>query len=110
MLLIKTLLKTVIPNCIILEASDGIGAIKLCEKEQLDLILMDIHMPVKNGYETTAEIRKLKKAEKIPIIALTAGILLEEKEKCLEAGMNDYISKPIIKSNLELILHKWLDK
>lgn len=110
MLLIKTLLKIVIPNCIILEASDGIGAIKLCKKEQLDLILMDIHMPVKNGYETTAEIRKLKKAKKIPIIALTAGILLEEKEKCLEAGMNDYITKPIIKSNLELILHKWLDK
>nr|WP_314896114.1 response regulator [uncultured Flavobacterium sp.] len=110
MLLIKTLLKTVIPNCIILEASDGIGAIKLCKKEQLDLILMDIQMPVKNGYETTTEIRKLKKAEKIPIIALTAGILLEEKEKCFEAGMNDYISKPIIKSNLELILHKWLDK
>jgi PAS domain S-box-containing protein len=110
MLLIKTLLKAIIPNCIILESSDGIGAIKLCKKEQLDLILMDIQMPVKNGYETTAEIRKLQKAKNIPIIALTAGMMIGEKEKCFESGMNDYIAKPIVKSNLELILHKWLDK
>ncbi|MFV5691948.1 ATP-binding protein [Flavobacterium sp. LT1R49] len=110
MLLIKTLLKAIIPNCIIVETSDGIGAIKLCKKEQLDLILMDIQMPIKNGYETTAEIRKLQKAKNIPIIALTAGIMIGEKEKCFESGMNDYIAKPIVKSNLELILHKWLDK
>ncbi|MFV5695221.1 ATP-binding protein [Flavobacterium sp. LB3P122] len=110
MLLIKTLLKAIIPNCIIVETSDGIGAIKLCKKEQLDLILMDIQMPKKNGYETTSEIRKLQNAKNIPIIALTAGIMLGEKEKCVESGMNDYIAKPIVKSNLELILHKWLDK
>ncbi|MFV8327998.1 ATP-binding protein [Flavobacterium sp. ZS1P14] len=110
MLLIKTLLKAIVPNCILLEASDGIEAVKLSKKEALDLILMDIQMPIKNGYETTVEIRKLKKAKNVPIIALTAGILIGEKEKCLEAGMNDYIAKPIIKSNLELILHKWLDK
>ncbi|MFV8342686.1 ATP-binding protein [Flavobacterium sp. XS2P39] len=110
MLLIKTLLNTIVPNCIVVESSQGTDAIKLCKKEQFDLIFMDIQMPVKNGYETTAEIRKLKKAEKTPIIALTAGIMLGEKDKCLEAGMDDYISKPIIKSNLELIMHKWLDK
>jgi PAS domain S-box-containing protein len=109
MLLIKTLLKAIIPNCIILETSDGIGAIKLYKKELPDLILMDIQMPVKNGYETTIEIRKLEKAKNIPIIALTAGIMIGEKEKCIESGMNDYVAKPIIKSNLELILHKWLD-
>ena len=110
LLLIKTLLKTIVPNCIIYEASNGNEGIKICKKEQLDIILMDIQMPVKNGYETTADIRKLKKAKNIPIIALTAGMLLGEKEKCLESGMNDYVSKPIVKSNLELILHKWLDK
>lgn len=110
MLLIKTLLSTIVPNCMVVEASEGTTAIKLCKKEQFDLIFMDIQMPVKNGYETTAEIRKLKNTENTPIIALTAGIMLGEKEKCLEAAMNDYISKPIIKSNLELILHKWLDK
>jgi PAS domain S-box-containing protein len=110
MLLIKTLLKIIVPNSILLEASNGIEAIKLAKKEQLDLILMDIQMPEKNGYQATAEIRKLKKTKDIPIIALTAGILIGENEKCLESGMNDYISKPIVKSNLELMLHKWLDK
>lgn len=110
LLLIKKLLKPIVPNAILFEASNGIEAIQLCKKEPLDLILMDIQMPEKNGYETTNEIRKIKRYKNIPIIALTAGILHGEKEKCIESGMNDYISKPIIKSNLELILHKWLDK
>lgn len=107
-LLVKTLLKSILPGCSILEASDGKKAIKLYKKEKLDLILMDIQMPHKNGYETTAEIKQLKKYNNIPIIALTAGIMLGEKEKCLEAGMDDYVSKPIIRSNLEKVLFKWL--
>ncbi|MFV8377979.1 response regulator [Flavobacterium sp. LB3R33] len=108
MLLVKTLLKSILPGCAILEASDGKKAIKLYKKEKLDLILMDIQMPHKNGYETTAEIKQLKKDNNVPIIALTAGIMLGEKEKCLESGMHDYISKPIIRSNLEKVLFKWL--
>ncbi|WP_338648275.1 response regulator [Flavobacterium sp. KS-LB2] len=108
MLLIKTLLKSILPGSIILEASDGKKAIKLYKKEELDLILMDIQMPHKNGYETTTEIKKLKKYNNIPIIALTAGIMLGEKEKCLESGMDDYLSKPIIRSDLEQVLFKWL--
>ncbi|MFV8340144.1 response regulator [Flavobacterium sp. LB3P21] len=108
MLLVKTLLKSILPGCAILEASDGKKAIKLYKKEKLDLILMDIQMPHKNGYETTAEIKQLKKDNNVPIIALTAGIMLGEKEKCLESGMDDYISKPIIRSNLEKVLFKWL--
>jgi signal transduction histidine kinase/ActR/RegA family two-component response regulator len=108
MLLVKTLLKSILPGCSILEASDGKKAIKLYKKEKLDLILMDIQMPHKNGYETTAEIKQLKKYNNIPIIALTAGIMMGEKEKCLEAGMDDYVSKPIIRSNLEKVLFKWL--
>ncbi|MBC7605535.1 MAG: PAS domain S-box protein [Burkholderiales bacterium] len=108
MLLAKILLKIIIPNCIIIEASDGNLAIKEYEKDELDIILMDIQMPIMNGYETTAAIRKINPAKKIPIIALTAGIMMGEKEKCLESGMNDYISKPIIQSNLEQILRKWV--
>jgi CheY-like chemotaxis protein len=108
MLLVKTLLKSILPGSTILEASDGKKAIKLYKKEKLDLILMDIQMPHKNGYETTAEIKQLKKYNNIPIIALTAGIMLGEKEKCLESGMDDYISKPIIRANLEKVLFKWL--
>lgn len=108
MLLAKRLIKKIIPNCIIFEACDGKEAIKLYKKENLDIILMDIQMPKKNGFETTLEIRKLSHSENPPIIALTAGIFIEEKEKCLNSGMNDYISKPIILSDLEKILHKWV--
>ena len=108
MLLVKTLLKSILPGCTILEASDGKKAIKMYKKEKLDLILMDIQMPHKNGYQTTAEIKHLKKYNNIPIIALTAGIMLGEKEKCLESGMDDYVSKPIIRCNLEEVLYKWL--
>lgn len=108
MLLVITLLKSILPGSTVLEASDGKKAIKLYKKENLDLILMDIQMPRKNGYETTAEIKQLKKYNNIPIIALTAGIMLGEKEKCLESGMDDYVCKPIIRSSLEKILFKWL--
>ena len=110
MLLVKTLLKSILPGSTVLEASDGKKAIKMYKKEKLDLILMDIQMPHKNGYQTTAEIKHLKKYNNIPIIALTAGIMLGEKEKCLESGMDDYVSKPIIRCDLEEVLYKWLKK
>ena len=110
MLLAKTLIKRIISNCTIIEAKDGNEAIELFKKEKPDFILMDIQMPNKNGYEATLEIRQLKDSNKIPIIALTAGIMIGDKEKCLESGMNDYLSKPIIQSELDKMLHKWLDK
>lgn len=108
MFLAKTLVKRILPNCTILEATDGEEAIEQFKKEKLDIILMDVQMPVMNGYEATAEIRKISQTNTIPIIALTAGIMLGEKEKCLEAGMNDYISKPIIQKELEEIIVKWV--
>lgn len=108
MLLAKTLLKKLIPNSAIIEASDGIEAIDKLKKEKADIILMDVQMPNKNGYEATAEIRQMPEIKDIPIIALTAGIMNGEKEKCIEAGMDDYISKPIIQSDLEEKISKWL--
>lgn len=110
MLLAKTLVKRIVQNCIILEAKDGNEAVELYIKEQPDVILMDIQMPNKNGYEAAEEIRKLKDSENIPIIAITAGIMVGDKEKCLEAGMNDYLPKPIIQTDLEKMLYKWLHK
>lgn len=110
MLLAKTLVKKIITNCTIIEAKDGNEAIKLYKNEQPDIILMDIQMPNKNGYEATYEIRQIEGAKDIPIIAITAGIMIGDKEKCLEAGMNDYLPKPIIQSDLEKMLHIWLDK
>ena len=108
MLLAKILVKKHLPNCILYEAQDGNEAVSIFENEDVDLILMDIQMPNKNGFEATKEIRLLEKESEIPIIALTAGIMTGEKEKCFESGMNDFLAKPIIKKDLEKILNSWL--
>mgnify|MGYP001793304758 CR=1 FL=1 len=65
-------------------------------------------MPSMNGFEATKKIRKLKALKITPIIALTAGTSTEEKEKCIQAGMNDYITKPIIQETIVSKIHKWL--
>lgn len=108
MLLTKTLVKQIIPKCIIYESSDGEKALKKVVEINPDIIFMDIQMPLINGYEATKEIRKIEQLEDTIIIALTAGTIVGEKEKCLQAGMNDYVPKPIIKKTLEDILEKWL--
>lgn len=108
MLLAKTLVKRIIANVSIFEAIDGKDAVEKSEIIKPDLILMDVQMPIMNGYEATQEIRKVTHSKHIPIIALTAGTVVGEKEKCLEAGMNDYTSKPIIKETLEKIISKWI--
>jgi len=110
MLLVKTLVQTLIPDCVIYEAKDGNEAVALYKKEKPDVILMDIQMPNKNGYEATIEIRQLKDSAEVPIIAITAGIMADDKQKCLEAGLNDYLSKPIIECELKRMLVKWLIK
>jgi CheY-like chemotaxis protein len=102
------LIRRIISDVVIFEAKDGNEGVVQFELHRPDLILMDVQMPIKNGYEATLEIRKFKKTKKIPIIALTAGIMVGEKDKCLEYGMNDYVSKPIIESDLEAIIQKWL--
>jgi len=108
MLLAKTLVKKIVTNCTIIEATNGYDAVALTEIEVPDLILMDIQMPIQNGYDATTAIRKNKSIMHIPVIALTAGVLNGEKEKCINHGMSDYITKPIIHSDLEKVLHKWL--
>jgi PAS domain S-box-containing protein len=109
MLLTKKLVNAIITNCTIYEANDGNEAIEKFINEKPDLVLMDIQMPNKNGYEAVEEIRKLNGADKIPIIALTAGIMAGDKEKCIASGMDDYLPKPIIRIDLEQMLDKWLN-
>ncbi|MBF02981.1 MAG: hypothetical protein CMP76_06760 [Flavobacterium sp.] len=108
MLLTKTLIQKINNNIELFEATDGLEAISLFQKEAIDLVLMDVQMPNMNGYDATKEIRAIDKGNDIPIIAITAGILAHERERCFEAGMDDYLSKPIIKDDLETILTKWL--
>ena len=109
MLLAKTLVKQIIPNCTIFEAINGKEGVDKFNVLHPDLILMDVQMPIMNGYEATLAIRKSIKGKHIPIIAITAGAILGEKEKCLEGGMNDYISKPIVKDLLEEVITKWIN-
>jgi PAS domain S-box-containing protein len=107
MLLAKTLIKQILPNALIIEAVDGLDAIAKFKENAIDIIFMDVQMPNMNGYEATKKIRELQTI-KIPIIALTAGTVVGEREKCLEVGMDDYASKPIIKDTLELVIAKWV--
>jgi PAS domain S-box-containing protein len=108
MLLAKTLIKRILPNAEIIELENGKVALEKIKDVLPDLILMDIQMPEMNGYDATVEIRKLPNAKHIPIIALTAGTVMGEKEKCIEYGMNDYIPKPIDKELLKRIIEEKL--
>ena len=110
MLLAKTLITQILPNATIIEFQNGKELIDEISKHNPDIILMDIQMPEINGYEATIEIRKNKKLIKTPIIALTAGTVVGEKEKCIEIGMNDYIPKPIDRENLKNIISNWITK
>lgn len=91
--------------------ADGAEALKALESIPYDLVLMDVQMPIMDGYETTRKIRNKHSRvlnHNIPIIAMTANALQGDKEKSLEAGMNDYISKPIVFSALSETLEHWL--
>lgn len=107
MLLAKTLIKQILSQAVIIEAENGLEAIEKFSENSIDLVLMDVQMPVMNGYEATQKIREIQK-QHIPIIALTAGTVVGERERCLEAGMDDYASKPIIKDTLEALIAHWV--
>jgi PAS domain S-box-containing protein len=110
LLLTKTYLKDILPQALIIEAKDGTEAVEQYQKESPDLILMDIQMPQLNGIEATKKIRAMEKNIEIPIIALTAGSLPGEKEKCMQAGMSDFLNKPLLKQTLSDMIQKWVGK
>ncbi|MGM9510784.1 PAS domain S-box protein [Larkinella sp. GY13] len=88
-------------------AENGQEALSILEKEEVDLVLMDIQMPVMDGYTTTTRIRTTLKSP-VPIIAMTAHALANEREQCLQAGMNDFIPKPFQIEELQRIMRKYL--
>ena len=92
-------------------AGDGKEAVLALEKNDYALVLMDCMMPEMNGYEVTAVIRDPASAVRshdIPVIALTGNAMKEDRDRCIEAGMNDHLSKPFLLPDVLAILEKWL--
>jgi len=90
-------------------ANNGKEAVNAVSQNEFDAILMDIQMPEMGGYEATEEIRKLELATRIPIIAMTAHAMAGDREKSLEAGMDDHVTKPIDPDQLFSALTKWIE-
>ncbi len=108
MLLTKTIIHKLMPAAVIIEAGNGLDAVRIFKETRPDLILMDIQIPELNGYEATYKIRGMERNGRVPIIALTAGNISGEREKSLSAGMDDFLSKPIVEETLAAIFRKWL--
>lgn len=89
-------------------SKDGYGALNMLEKYPIDLVFLDLHMPIMNGYETTKAIRQLdERYSRIPIIGLSADGLPNSHKKALQSGMDEYLVKPIKQDDLRQILNKW---
>jgi CheY-like chemotaxis protein len=92
-------------------ADNGHDAIKLAESDpEIDSVLMDIMMPEMDGLTTTREIRKRPVGRTLPIIAVTAKAMKGDRERCIEAGAWDYLSKPVNREDLLAVLHAWLHR
>ncbi|HCT99040.1 MAG TPA: hypothetical protein DF614_02885, partial [Methylococcaceae bacterium] len=89
-------------------AQNGFDALALLDLNRYDLVLMDMQMPVMDGISATIEIRKKPQLAQLPIIAMTANVMAEDKEKCFAAGMNDFVTKPIDLEQLFHVLLKWI--
>jgi CheY-like chemotaxis protein len=98
-------------GCRTTTASDGRRAVEALVRDSFDAVLMDCEMPEMDGFEATAAIRLREVATgkpRLPIIALTAGAVEDDRDKCLAAGMDDYLSKPFSIEQLEALLRRWL--
>lgn len=109
-LLFRTLFKKLVPKGKLLEATNGTEVLALLRNHQPDVVLMDVHMPELDGLEATRLIRQSAdtKTQHVPIVALTAGALEEEKIACLQAGMNGFLTKPIAREDLLRTLQQFI--
>lgn len=113
MMLIVSMVNQLMPEAEVIEVTNGRQAVDVLDRIIVDLVFMDIQMPEMDGLTATRVIRKQEAAygieKPVPIVAVTAYTLNHDKEKCLDAGMNDFLSKPIVKDDINDILVKYLD-
>lgn len=95
-------------GCEVIVAAHGAEALDLLEQRDFNLVLMDCNMPVMDGYEASRQIRRSGRWPDLPIVALTANAMPEERERCRAAGMNDYLSKPFRREELAALLDQWV--
>lgn len=88
-------------------AENGERALGAIARTHYDAVLMDCQMPVMNGYEATRRIRENPEWQDLPVIAVTANVMQGDKDDCLAAGMNDYITKPYDKHDLKTVIERW---
>jgi signal transduction histidine kinase/DNA-binding response OmpR family regulator len=93
-------------------AANGVQAVEMVESQHFDLVFMDVQMPVMDGFEATAAIRRqsAKTGRYLPIIAITAHAMKGDRERCLAVGMDDYLTKPINRDHLQAMLRKWSER
>jgi CheY-like chemotaxis protein len=95
----------------IVSADNGRDAIKILQQqEDIDIVLMDIMMPEMDGIDTMRDIRKIGRLKSLPIIAVTAKAMKGDREKCIEAGAWDYLSKPVDTEQMLSVLRSWLHR
>jgi CheY-like chemotaxis protein len=98
-------------NMVVSSADNGRDAINILQDEpDIDIVLMDIMMPDMDGIETIREIRKVARLKNLPIVAVTAKAMKGDREKCLEAGAWDYLSKPVDTEQMISVLRGWLHR
>lgn len=95
-------------GCQVQLATQGAEALELLEQDEFDLILMDCNMPVMDGYEASRRIRQSGRWPHLPIVALTANAMPEERERCRAAGMSDYLAKPFRREELLALVDHWV--
>jgi CheY-like chemotaxis protein len=94
---------------VVMSAESGAEALRALEqKPDIDLVLMDVMMPMMDGYETMRAIRKIPRFQSLPIVAVTAKAMKGDRERCLEAGASEYITKPVDTQQLLSLLRVWL--
>lgn len=92
----------------LLRAEDGIEALQILEEETPDLILLDINIPGIHGLDLARQLKADESLAKIPLVATTANVLLGDRERCLEAGCDDYLPKPLDIRELRAVMHTYI--